>query len=122
MVDKNDKDKEHVCEEDCKCAGCHHAGCGWNMMGMHHHHPGMVILRIVILLAVFWLGVQIGEIRALTHSGFGMMGGYDTYYTRHSAYPTDYVGAGGMMRGYKADYQGAQSGTGTSAAAVPAVQ
>jgi len=116
MEDK--KSKEAMCEGDHQCGSCQ--GCDdKGMMGMghcHHHRPWKIVFRIVVLLFVFWLGMQLGEVRTYIHSGYGMMGGYDPYYMMDGGYGPDSYGPSGMTRAYKVTSQGAQSGT----AAVPA--
>jgi hypothetical protein len=52
-----DMDKEHG--EGCEC-GCHGGMCG----GMWGHHWGHMVIKIFIVLFIFWAGVQFGELKA----------------------------------------------------------
>ena len=66
----------------CGRQGCRHGhGTFWH-----------AFIKIVLLLVVFWLGFQLGEIRAFLKESYGY--GYGSY-------------GRGMMRGYNsADYNG----------------
>lgn len=50
--------------------------CSCGMCMYHRRHMGVFILRwllgIVILLVVFWVGIQIGEFKAEVRQGYGM--------------------------------------------------
>ena len=73
----------------CPMCGGNHTmwGC-WG--GMHRRGPWSIVIRIIILIIVFWIGMQVGEHRTLRggymmRGGFGggrggyMMGGYGGY-------------------------------------------
>lgn len=78
------KDKK-VCDcHGCKCAAGGANGCGCGCGHWHGRH-GFFILRIVIaiivVVAAFWIGMRLGELRAAYYgAGYGrghqMMGGY----------------------------------------------
>ena len=70
-----DMDKERM--EGCEC-GCHDGTCG--MWG--HHHWGHMIIKIFIVLFIFWAGVQFGELKAAVDSftAGGMGYGHNVYY------------------------------------------
>ncbi len=79
--------------EGCKCwmhggTCCCGYGCGYGFgWGWHGaHHIGFMILRcllaIVILVAVFWLGVKIGELKG----AYGYGGGYPFGMHGHGQY------------------------------------
>ncbi len=56
----------------------HPQGCRCMMGGRcyGHHGPMHIIIRVVLLIVVFWLGTQFGELHS--YRG-GMMGGYGGY-------------------------------------------
>jgi hypothetical protein len=58
----------------CGC-GC---GCGW----AHGHRAFRIILRIIIALVIFWVGVKVGEVGVALqlHSNGGFRGGYSNTY------------------------------------------
>ena len=79
---------ENLDKKEC-CEGKHGAMC---MMGGHgccegRHHLVKIILKIVIIILIFWCGFRLGEITGyLRASGYGneranykMMRGYDYY-------------------------------------------
>jgi len=76
----------------CGCCGCCGGGSAWGMYGGHHHGVGHMIAKILIVVFVFWAGVQFGKLEtiadargALFERGYGpsMMGGY--YYSTDGA-------------------------------------
>lgn len=68
------------CKQGC---GCYGGGGNWGG-GHHHHGPWRILVKILILVIVFWVGMQFGELRAyrgeMGRGGYGgrgaMMGGY----------------------------------------------
>ena len=85
-------DKEHG--EECEC-GCHKGMCG--MRG--HHHWGHIIVKLFIVLFIFWAGMQFGELKATVDNITGGMGNHHAYY---SNYP--------MQEGMTGDSGGAPTG------------
>jgi len=81
-------DKEHG--EGCEC-GCHGGACG-GMWG--HHHWGHMLIKLFIVLFIFWAGVQFGELKAAVDSftAGGMGYGHNAYYLNSEP--------GGMMGGW----------------------
>lgn len=53
-------------DKKCECAG-HGMGCG--MCG--HHHWSHLVIKALIILFVFWAGMEFGEVRALVHGNYG---------------------------------------------------
>lgn len=75
-----------------------HSGCGW-CGACGHRHGGHLIIKILVVLFVFWLGVQVGEIKSILRAGYtgggygyGMMTPY--YYNERGQ---AYYGLPGMM-------------------------
>ena len=82
------------CQDGCKCGACQGKTCGmggFSSCGAGKCHPMCCILRwvlgIIILLAVFGMGVMIGELKGSLEAmhGYGMMrssygGGYGRMY------------------------------------------
>ncbi len=69
-MDENKKDHP----EGCRCFLCQGGHCAW-CGGYHGRHPLVKLIFILVVLAVvFWLGVQIGEVKSL-YAGYGW-GGY----------------------------------------------
>ena len=95
-----DMDKEH---EGCEC-GCHGGVCG-GMWG--HHHWGHMIIKLFIVLFIFWAGVQFGELKAAVDNftAGGMGGGYG-----HNVYYQS-AGQDGMMGGWSTSAMPAQGVT-----------
>ena len=79
------------------CQNCGHSGCCGSMCDMHGCHGGRrhlikMILKIVVIILIFWCGFKLGEMtgffRAQYGGGnrelggsFGMMrGGWNDYY------------------------------------------
>ena len=67
--------KEHG--EGCMCSMC-----GGGMWG--HHHWGHMLIKLIIVLFIFWAGMQFGELKAMVQNSYysGMMGGWggNAYY------------------------------------------
>lgn len=108
----DEKMKENGHGETCGCGMCKMGMGGmWGGCGCGHHHHGRHFLaKIIILIFVFWLGSQFGELKAF-HRGYGMMDGY--------GYPN------GMMQGYYGGYNEGYTpvtSTGPTAPASPAGQ
>ncbi len=80
--------------------GCMCSMCGGGMWG--HHHWGHMLVKLVIVLFIFWAGVQFGELKAIVeNSNFGpMMGGWGGY---SNVYPVQ----GTTMGGWSAPEGGA---------------
>lgn|GEM_PF-1979240 len=78
-----DMDKEHG--EGCTCGcqngmcGCHGGMCG-GLWG--HYHWGHMIIKLFIVLFIFWAGMQFGELKAAVDNfeGGGMGYGHSSYY------------------------------------------
>ena len=80
--------KEEMNGKKCMMCGGMHEGCGcsccggWGWHGRRHHHGFHILVKIVILVLVFWAGMQFGELRSFTRGGMmrgdqgAMMGGY----------------------------------------------
>jgi hypothetical protein len=94
-MDDNMKMSGHP--EGCRCGMCRMGMGGMGMKGgmwggmmggCWHRSPLYIIAKIVVLVFVFWLGTQVGELNAYR---YGMMGA-NTYYR------------GGMMGGYGGGY------------------
>jgi hypothetical protein len=79
-VDK--KQDECACGDSCRC------GCGGGMGHMHCCHGGRghlvrLILKILIVVLIFWCGFRLGEITGSLQASyryensFGMMNGYN---------------------------------------------
>ena len=51
-----------------------------------HHHWGHMLIKLIIVLFIFWAGVQFGELKAMVQNSYygGMMGGWGEY---SRAYP-----------------------------------
>ena len=93
MDENKDKGGMNGHPEGCMCRMCRRGMWGaWGMSGCgcHMHGPLHIILRIVVLVLVFWLGMQFGALGAyrggmMGWEGYGyrtapMMGGYGDYY------------------------------------------
>ena len=52
----------------CMC-GC---GCGW----VKGHRVFRIVLAVVILMVVFWIGVKVGEIKAIIGESYGYRHAY----------------------------------------------
>ena len=93
---------ENSSKGQCECGAC---GCG-------NRHMGICVLRwmlgIVILLVVFWMGVQIGSLRAMARYGYSSHRTQNMYY---GAMPMQAQGAAMPM----VRINGAQPAAGTSA-------
>lgn len=65
-----DKDK-NVHGEGCMCGMC-----GGGLWG--HHHWGHMLIKLIIVLFIFWAGVQFGELKSMVENSYysGMMGGW----------------------------------------------
>jgi hypothetical protein len=51
-------------------------GCTCGMCGGHHfghHHWGHWVLKIVVVVFIFWCGVQLGELKQELRSNYGPM-------------------------------------------------
>ncbi len=62
----------------CKAGGCGKCGmggmgCGCGMGGHMHMHPLRWLIRIVVIAAIFFLGMKMGELRGmlLSTGGYG---------------------------------------------------
>ena|ERR1700722_17589002 len=55
------------------CMGC----------GTGGHHWSHMLIRVLILLFVFWAGIEFGELRALVRMDSSMMGGWGTVQQVH---------------------------------------
>lgn len=82
-----------------------HGGCGDCGTGGHgmcgQGHWGHILVKILVALFIFWVGVQFGELKSVLHRGYssyGMMGAYDER-------SQNYYGPG-MMSGW---FRGASS-------------
>ncbi len=67
------------------------SSCGGGLWG--HHHWGHMLIKLIIVLFIFWAGVQFGELKfMIQNSYYGGMGGFggNTFYT---------TSARGMMEG-----------------------
>jgi hypothetical protein len=81
--------------EENVCKGCLQGKCCCGMHGMHGmhgccgggHHLVKIILKILIIIIIFWSGFRLGEVTGSIRGeyGRGMMNGNNYY---------------GMMRGY----------------------
>ena len=91
-----DKEKGHG--EGCMCGMC-----GGGMWG--HHHWGHMIIKLFIVLFIFWAGVQFGELKAMVENSFygGMMGGWGG---QNTMYYGGYPEQGTMMGGWTAPASG----------------
>ena len=91
--------------EGGKCdGGCCEGSSAWGMYGGHHHGAGHLIVKLIIIVFVFWAGVQFGALKAVADGradgyqrGYGMMGNY--YYGDAGGYGVGY--GPGMMVGYR---------------------
>ncbi|MDE2030839.1 MAG: hypothetical protein KGI58_01085 [Patescibacteria group bacterium] len=77
---------KHSCCDNKNCHNMHHMGmCGCH--GGKYYFMIKAILKIIIVILIFWCGFKLGEItgsiRGYEHTGgrygFGMMNGYDNY-------------------------------------------
>ncbi len=60
--------------EMCMCGNCQNGG----MWG--HHHWGHMVIKIFIVMFIFWAGVQFGELKAAVENyTMGGMGGYGNH-------------------------------------------
>ena len=96
MVDK----KDHG--EDCECSSCSGNTCkGGHCCAGGHSHLVRVLIKIAILVIIFWVGVKIGEFKSYMegryYGGTRMMWGLNADDGSGNGY---YVGPGGMMRGW----------------------
>jgi hypothetical protein len=77
---ENFMENKNVCGEGCKCGACGMSGMGG--CGCHggKHHLVKMILKIIIVVLIFWCGFKLGNItgaiRATYGNGYGMMRGY----------------------------------------------
>jgi hypothetical protein len=79
---------ENLDKKVCACGGSCGGNCGgMQMHGCHggRHHLVKVILKLVILIIIFWCGFKLGEMtgfirgeygRGVMGGGFGMMHSY----------------------------------------------
>lgn len=82
MENMDKKQGENMCEG----CGCNHGGCcGSHMHGCHggKHHLVKIILKLFIVIIIFWCGFKLGVMAGLLREGygrgndFGMMRGYN---------------------------------------------
>jgi hypothetical protein len=83
--------------EEKKGCGCGEGKCGCGPMGQMHgchgkHHLVKVILKLVIVIIIFWCGFQLGVITGSIRAGYGhennfrmMQGGYNALPANGSA-------------------------------------
>lgn len=74
-----------------------HSECG-NCGACGHGHSRHILIKVLIGLFIFWLGVQFGELKSVLRAGYfqhgyGMMGSY-------GGSGQDYYGGPGMMSGW----------------------
>jgi hypothetical protein len=79
------------CQKSCKM--CWHGMCG---CGHRHFFWLRLLLGLIILAAVFCVGVKVGEFKGEFGRGFGRQGNYNVRYFRQDAYPLGVPG--GMMQ------------------------
>ncbi|MDE1919568.1 MAG: hypothetical protein KGH56_02595 [Patescibacteria group bacterium] len=64
-----------------ECGGC--GGCGHGMGCHGHARWARILVKVLVMLFVFWAGIQLGELKGILYAeygnyGYGMMGGlYD---------------------------------------------
>lgn len=65
--------------EGCRCYMCQSHGamcCGG------HHHRGRFVVKLLLVVLIFWAGSEYGEMKAFRHSGYrhspAMMGSYES--------------------------------------------
>jgi len=93
------------CGDACDCKGsCHNGMCGgFGQMGGcgchggRHHHLIKVILKLFIVIIIFWCGFKLGVITGSIQAGYGRQIG----------------NVSGMMRGYNYSNGVLNSGSGT---------
>lgn len=102
--------EEQYKQHDHSCQQCHHGCCqmegGWGM-GHHHFRPWRMLLKVIVILFVFWLGMQLGEIKTFMRDSYGP-DSYGPGYMMDVGYPDNYGNGydmGGMMRNYYYDNQ-----------------
>jgi hypothetical protein len=107
MENMNMEKKNCACGGSCggNCGG----GCGMQMHGCHSgkYHLMKMILKIVIIILIFWCGFKLGEMTGFVRAEYGrgtMMDG----------------GGFGMMRGGYSGNGMMNPGTGTATPATPA--
>ena len=92
------------CQDGCECSscngakgcGCHHGHCDGVCFG--HHRTGRWVIKVLVLLFVFWVGTQVGEMKSEFRSQYGYpMGAYRMQgYQGYNAYgSTDAARQGG---------------------------
>jgi hypothetical protein len=59
------------CDSCGHCGSCCHGHGQWG-----HRGPLHWLIKIIVLIIVFWMGVQYGELSGFARFGGGMMGGY----------------------------------------------
>ena len=88
-----------VCGEGCKCGACGNMG-GMGCGGYHHgkFHLVKVILKLIIIILIFWCGFKLGAITGAIRAeeyGHGMMmqrGGYGMMNMNGATAPSPTVG------------------------------
>ncbi|KKU91746.1 MAG: hypothetical protein UY23_C0001G0352 [Candidatus Jorgensenbacteria bacterium GW2011_GWA1_48_11] len=68
MMDENKKNHP----ADCRCWMCE--GCGSCCQGRRHW--AWLIVKILVILIVFWFGVKVGELKSFIGYSWGYPGGY----------------------------------------------
>ncbi len=73
--------------EGCGCSACQYRGATCGMWG--HQHWGHMLIKLLIVMFIFWAGVQFGELKAVVEGNYGggMMGawGDKIFYANTSA-------------------------------------
>lgn len=68
--------------DGCMCNSCGGTGAMWG-----HYHWGHLLVKVFIVMFIFWAGVQFGELKATIQNNFyggSMMGGWggNSFYLR----------------------------------------
>ena len=92
---------------DKSCKMCGHGMCG---CGHHRFFWLRIVLGVIILAAIFCIGIKIGELKSRFGQGFGRRGGYNMMY-----YPSR-----PMMRAYPLGAAPGITQVGGTASAAPA--
>lgn len=94
----------------CRCGWGRACGCGgrWVFFLLR------TIITILILMVVFWFGVQVGRMTSsYSRGGLMMRGGYDTSYADGGYGQDGTYGRNGMMSGSNDTSTPADNGTGS---------
>jgi hypothetical protein len=65
---------EKKCEGGCKCGSCGGMQQGMGGCGCHHggrHHLMKMILKLVIVIIIFWCGFKLGEMTGFIQAQYG---------------------------------------------------